>query len=419
MAYEGKIIGGGAATLPPSVRRPLSHATTGTGYAEDAQRRLASREPTAGVDAEKTVLDQRRQLEQPAGAHPASTDPTAPLRPAGATQRGARRLGALPLPGMIVGLALVTGLVLHYGWSGLADELAVAGWGLLLLAAYHFTSILADAIGWRRLLPEEERSTLSVFCWARWIGEAVNNLLPVLQVGGNVVRAQVVARRGVPGTAAAASVVVDITLEAATQVLFALLGVIALAAEAKGSQVIGPLIVGAGVMAALVGAFLVVQRVGIFGAISRGLRRIGGSERWPSLTERAEEIDSRITSLYGDRPALGSSAAWHLAGWFLGAGESWLALHLLGHPVSIVSALALEGLGSAIRGAAFAVPGALGVQEGSLVVLGGIIGLEPQTCLALSLSKRARELALGIPALIAWQLESSATASVAGGRTAD
>jgi hypothetical protein len=52
------------------------------------------------------------------------------------------------------------------------------------------------------------------------------------------------------------------------------------------------------------------------------------------------------------------------------------------------------------------VPGALGVQEASLIVLGSVIGLTPDVSLALSLVKRFRELAWGLPGLAMWQLNA-------------
>jgi hypothetical protein len=55
------------------------------------------------------------------------------------------------------------------------------------------------------------------------------------------------------------------------------------------------------------------------------------------------------------------------------------------------------------------VPGALGVQEGAYMLLGGMLGLAPEMGLALSLVKRVRDLLLGIPALLGWQ-------AVEGGR---
>jgi uncharacterized membrane protein YbhN (UPF0104 family) len=56
-----------------------------------------------------------------------------------------------------------------------------------------------------------------------------------------------------------------------------------------------------------------------------------------------------------------------------------------------------------VRAVAFMVPGALGVLEASYIVFGGLFGLSAETALALSLSKRVRELALGVPGLMVWQ----------------
>ena len=64
-------------------------------------------------------------------------------------------------------------------------------------------------------------------------------------------------------------------------------------------------------------------------------------------------------------------------------------------PVSWSDALVLESLGQAIRGAAFAIPGSLGVQEGGYLLLAPLAGLPPEAALALSLAKRAREVLLG------------------------
>jgi len=58
--------------------------------------------------------------------------------------------------------------------------------------------------------------------------------------------------------------------------------------------------------------------------------------------------------------AIGISAVWHLLSWVLGASEIWVALRLLGQPVSLTTAVVLESLGEAIKTVAFAVPGADG-----------------------------------------------------------
>ena len=71
----------------------------------------------------------------------------------------------------------------------------------------------------------------------------------------------------------------------------------------------------------------------------------------------------------------------------------------------------MESLGQAIRGAAFAIPGALGVQEGGYLLLAPLVGLPPDAGLALSLAKRARELLLGLPGLLYLHLSSRAAAA--------
>jgi hypothetical protein len=95
--------------------------------------------------------------------------------------------------------------------------------------------------------------------------------------------------------------------------------------------------------------------------------------------------------------------------WILGAGEIWLGLYYLGQPIDITTALLMESLAQALRTAAFFVPGALGVQEGGYMIIGGAYGLSPEVALALSLVKRTRELLFGVPGLVAWMLEGSAT----------
>ena len=72
----------------------------------------------------------------------------------------------------------------------------------------------------------------------------------------------------------------------------------------------------------------------------------------------------------------------------------------MGSPVSWGDALVLESLGQAIRGAAFAIPGSLGVQEGGYLLLAPLASLAPEVALALSLGKRAREVLLAVPGLV-------------------
>jgi putative membrane protein len=317
-----------------------------------------------------------------------------------------RRLGRVGRAGLALGLALFTGLLAYRGVGEVMAALAVAGVGVFGVALFHVVPMLADALGWRRLLVGPDQPSVRTMLWARWVGESVNGLLPVLQVGGNVVKAQLVARRGVSGTRAGASVVVDVTLVVTSQMLFTVLGLALLAGKFGGNGLWRAAAIGTALMAVALGGFAAFQRRGGFGRVTRAIARRASGE-WRSLAENADALDRAVTDLYADRRTIGAAWSWHLASWLVGVGEVWLALRCLGQPVDLATAALLESLGQAVRAAAFAVPGALGVQEGGYLALGTALGIPPTTALALSLVKRVRELTLGIPGLVSWQLSSA------------
>ena len=101
--------------------------------------------------------------------------------------------------------------------------------------------------------------------------------------------------------------------------------------------------------------------------------------------------------------------------WLLGGVEVCLALHLLGTDVGLAEGIVIEALGQALKAAGFAVPGAIGVAEGGYVVVCHLFGIAPDVAIALGLVKRLREVALGLPALLAWQgLEARPTGNHPG-----
>jgi putative membrane protein len=318
--------------------------------------------------------------------------------------------------GLTFGVASFVGIIVWQGVGEVAAALGAAGAGLLVVAAFHLVPLAADGLGWWALLARGRRPPARTVLYARWVGEGINSVLPVMQIGGAVVRWQLLARAGVDTASAAASVVVDVTLLVATQALFTLLGLAVLAVSLGGARVGMAAALGTGLMATAVAGFVLLQRWGLFGGVLVPLARRVSRREWAGVEARAAEMDARVEALYRDRHKLLVSAAWHLASWILGAGETWLALRFLGSPVGLVEALLLESLGQAVRSAAFAVPGGIGVQEGGYLVLGGAVGLAPETAIALSLARRVRELAVGLPALIAWQLGSAGLLRVGFGR---
>src|SRR5262249_59819301 len=121
-----------------------------------------------------------------------------------------------------------------------------------------------------------------------------------------------------------------------------------------------------------------------------------------------DDLYGQLNAFYADRRRMARASLLHLAVWFFGATEVWIALHFMGYPATFGEAVVIESLMHAVRGAAFAVPGALGVQEGALIVLCAMFGLPPEAALAMSLGKRLPGLVIGAPGPITRQAHGGA-----------
>jgi putative membrane protein len=302
------------------------------------------------------------------------------------------------------GFGLLIALVGYRGFPEVAGALRFAGWSLTWVVLFHILPVAADALCWWYLFRPKERPSLGMLLWMRWVGEAVNDLLPVAQVGGAMVKARLLMQRGISGALAGSTVVVDLTLGVLSQVVYTLMGIGALVLMSYETRVVVAALIGVGISALMVLGFYLVQRKGMFGGMSRAMAHIGGDSDWVSLVGGGAILDQAIQKLYQRRSAIFIAGFWRLVGWVVGTGEVWLALRFLGSPVSLTAAFLLESLIRAVRSAAFFVPGALGIQEGGAMVLGTLVGVSPDVSLALALAKRVRELGCGLPGLLAWQM---------------
>jgi len=302
-----------------------------------------------------------------------------------------------------IGTALFIALLAWQGLGSLTGALAAAGWGLALVAAFHVVPLALDAGAIAVLFGKGARVDQRDALLARWSGESVNSLLPAGQIGGPVAMVRQLAQRGMSMRDAAAAITVSTTLQAVAQIVFAVFGIAlfsAYAANGAPRDLGVAALIATAVLGALIALFYVAQRRGLFGRALRLASKVFGKRDWSPLATRADAIDAAVKSLYDQRGRVAASFALSLAGWLVGTAEVWLALRFLGHPVGWIDALLLESIGQAIRGAAFAIPGSLGVQEGGYLLLAPLVGLPPEAALALSLAKRAREILLGLPGLL-------------------
>ena len=307
----------------------------------------------------------------------------------------------------VLALALGGALLAHVGIARVADLLLRARWWLASVLVLHMVQIALTAAAWRTVA-RPGVPALHVFVVARWLREGVNSLLPVLPVAGPLAAIRLLVRRGMVLPHAVAATLADSTVELVTQIPFTLFGLVLLVAVRGRGAVSVWMMAGLGVTCAL-GAMLVpAQRLGFARLAERGARRFG----WAG---RIDGLDVALARIQGQRRGLAVAAVRHLLAWMLGGLEVWIALRALGHAIGGAPALVIESLGLAIRGAAFVVPGALGVQEGGLILVCGLFGVSPALGLALSLVKRLRDAAFGVPSLALW-LGAERRQGVAPGR---
>jgi putative membrane protein len=304
----------------------------------------------------------------------------------------------------LTGLALATALITYQGFAVVFAALASAGLGVLWASLFHFVPLVVNARAWQFLLAGKRRPSLARFAWATWLRESVNGLLPVARIGGEFVAIRYMMRRGLRTAPVVASVVVDMTLCVGSQFVYTMIGLALLVRHTGDFAAAGAIALGLVVVASLVGIFAVVQRYGLFALLAAIVHRLFG-DRFGWFVGGAGALDRSVRVIYRRPRRLLACALWQLAAWILAAGEVWLALRFLGHPVSIAEALLIDAVTHAASTAAFVVPAAIGVQEGAFMIVGNLLGLAPEISLALALMRRARDLILFLPGLLVWQIE--------------
>jgi putative membrane protein len=315
-----------------------------------------------------------------------------------------------------LGILLFAGVLLSQDLPAIMATLGNAGWGLLLLALFHLLPLLLDAAAICVLFERKiSRASLHDSLLARWVGESANSLMPAGQIGGPLLMARHLTRRGMRVEDAAAAITVSTTLQTFAQIAFALIGVVLLGAQAGRSlDLRASALIASAFLAVQVGGFYLIQRRGLFSKLMRAARRFSRNRDWSHWVNRAQAIDLAVQGTYRRNGPVTWSFLLSLVGWLVGTGEVYLVTLMLGVPVSWRDALLLESLGQAIRGAAFAIPGALGVQEGGYLLLAPLAGLAPDAAVALSLAKRTRELILGLPGLVYLHFATRGADSAAG-----
>ncbi len=304
---------------------------------------------------------------------------------------------------LVLGLGIATGLVVWFDAGAILSTLVAIGWGgFAVICSFHFCLIAINGVAWHALTPDIRPGRWPIFVWARLVRTAAAEVLPLSQLGGPAAGIRLAILHDVPAALAAASVIVDVAIEFLTQLAYAVVALLLLVALRPSTNLLLPAAAWLLIAAGLCVGFILAQRRG--GRLLARFEPLIARHFSNALPGRLESITAALARIHAHRSRLAFAAFLHLLEWLATGAEAWLALRLMNIPISFAAATGIEGLLYAVRSVAFMVPMAAGVQEGGYLLVGAAFGLGPDQALALSLLKRGRDLALGIPALIGWQV---------------
>jgi uncharacterized protein (TIRG00374 family) len=303
----------------------------------------------------------------------------------------------------LLGLLIAVLLVSYFGIGNVASAVGRIGWPeFALIVAWQVVLFAILGAAWHAITPARDARPLWVMVWGRMVRDAASNCLPFSQVGGFVFGARATTLHGVPWQTATASTVVDVTAEFLAQIAFACIGLGIMLARAPRSGLAVPVEIGIGLAVVLCFAFVWAQR-GAGPLFARLGKRIAGN--WFSdAEERMAVLQAELAMIYGHAGRLALGFGMHLAGWIATGAAGWIAYRALGVPIDFDDALAIEALLSALAAAAFLVPVNAGIQEAGYAGLGAMFGVPAELSLGVSLVRRARDIAVGVPILLVWQM---------------
>ncbi|MDR3538119.1 MAG: lysylphosphatidylglycerol synthase domain-containing protein [Acetobacteraceae bacterium] len=303
----------------------------------------------------------------------------------------------------LIGVLIAVVLVGYYGLGNVAAAVGRVGWpefGVILVWQLFMFVVLG--LAWDVIAPARAARRPWVLTWGRMVRDASANCLPFSQVGGFVFGARAVTLHGIDWQTATASTVVDVTAEFLAQIAFASIGLGILLARAPRSGLAVPLEIGIGLAVMACFAFVWLQR-GAAPLFARLGRRIAAS--WfDDAHDRVLVLQAELSLIYGRTGRLALGFMVHLVGWICTGVAGWITYRALGVDIDFDDALAIEALLAAAAAITFLVPVNAGVQEAGYAGLGTIFGIAPELSLGVSLVRRARDIAVGVPILLIWQL---------------
>lgn len=277
---------------------------------------------------------------------------------------------------------------------------------------------------WHVICPDVNMGRLT---WARFLRESAATCLPFSQVGGILLSIRAVCFKGYvylknPENLSVARGIginiVDITTETLSQIAFIIIGICLLILgqyhetlrdiNIPGLAINLKWLIIMGIFLLLIGITSMIwsQRQGsafIKKAVNFLSKHI--AHQWEDqISANADSLQQTLNQIWSSPKNVLFSCIIHFIGWMAGAVGTWICYAFLGTHISFQAAITIESLVCVAMSIGFLVPASVGIQEGAYVIMGSIFGIDPHLSFSLSLIRRARDILIGIPVLLIWQI---------------
>ena len=308
------------------------------------------------------------------------------------------RLLKFILPGL--GLLFLGYLIGLLGPEEILHNFALMKWSFLLVLILALSWHITNTIAWSFAFPPGAfRPQLRTLFMAKLAGEAVNQLTPLANLGGEPLKAYLLKNQS-PASLGLASVVVNKMAQVITGLFFTFAGLSLIILYWDLPRAIPlPIQIGMGLLAAVGGFIILVlyrKHKRLFSTILNVLGRVGIPTGFiERRMAKAARIDDNIGRFYRDHTGRFILVMlFHSMGWMLGACETFVILNALHEHGSLDFDIAflITSLTVIINSLFFFMPSNIGVMEGGQAFLLFTLGLSPALGLSLGIVKRMRKI---------------------------
>ena len=305
-----------------------------------------------------------------------------------------------------IGIAILILVLSDIDLVWLFTQLKYFGWlSFSIVLGIYLLAFWLDAVSWA--LAIEDIPISWAWTWrtfaARIAGEAYNALIPAAGMGGEPTKAYILKRRfGIDFKASGASLVIAKTVNMIALIAFLIGGFLLIQTMNTFPENLKTM-AGLGLTLFVVGttALFLFQKFRWTSRLAHHLAKKSDRLWVHRALANLDEVDRIFVKFYQDRSTRFSCAlALAFANWLLGMVEIYVVMLFLGHPVDWSVAWVIEAATQMVRTAAFFIPAAIGVQEGTFLIICGLLTGSPGIGVAAALIRRAREIIWIIAGLI-------------------